>query len=133
MSASVTLTGEERLAFAGLVRWLVRLDGKFTEEEAAAIDAVAEDIFGNVEVGGGPYRPAPEDRPADPAAIWSLLDQAGEELEEPHVRRLAEGVTRQAAREVIYGALYEIAASDVIAKQEWPFFEWLEQEWGIEG
>lgn len=129
---STALTSEELLAFAGLVRWLVRLDGQFSEDEEAAIEEVAVDLFS----GGateGPYRGAAETaNAAAPEAIWDLIERAGELLpDEEALRRLARGVTRQEARERIYGALYVVASSDVISKQEWPFLEWLEKEWGV--
>lgn len=133
---SERLTNEELAAFAGIVRCLVRLDGKFTEAEAAAIDDVANDLLASAP-GNAPYREEPEDTRKrgvqSSAELWALIDRAGEDLEDDAaVRRLAVGVTRPEARELIYEALFAVAASDVIEKEEWPLLDWLAKEWKIQ-
>ena len=84
---------------------------------------------------GGPYRAqAIEDEEAKPdaPALWDLIERSQESLpDEDAIRAAAKAVTRQEARDAIYGALFEVAASDVIEKSEWPILEWLEQEWNV--
>jgi len=136
------LTSDELLVFAGLARWLVRLDGTFSPEERTAIDEVAKDLLeaGGGDAAGGPYRAQQVGRPAgeaaaavDPEPIWALIERAGETLsDEPSLRKAAGGITRPEAREAIYDALFHIAASDVVSKPEWPFFDWLTELWEID-
>jgi hypothetical protein len=128
-----SLTHEELAVFAGLVRWLVRLDGRLTDPEIAAIEEVWPDLAsaGPTET---PYRASAETKTSASVisiAIWDLIEHVGSQ-DESDIRRAALGVTSQPVREAIYEALYVVAASDVIAKQEWPFFEWLSKEWNIE-
>jgi hypothetical protein len=122
----------EQLAFAGLARVLVRADGTFSSEEAAALEQVARDILGPAATPASPYREAstPE---GDPDAIWALVDRSASELpDEEAVRIAARRVTRREAREAIFGALLEIASSDVISSEEWPVLDWLAGEWAVE-
>jgi hypothetical protein len=126
---NVVLTQEERQVFAALARVLVRIDGQLSRAERRALETVTGQLL-TAMPSEGPYRemPAPAP-PADPAAVWALLERA--ELEDDEaVRRAARTVTREPAREIIYEALHEIAAIDAIAKPEWGVLEWLAKEWG---
>ncbi|MBX3230726.1 MAG: TerB family tellurite resistance protein [Labilithrix sp.] len=128
---NVTLSPEEQFAFAALARVLVRLDGRFSEEEEQAIEAVAAELFATTTV-AGPYRSMPEADAADGSAVWDLIERAAETVpDDDALKAIAAGVTRPAAREAIYEAIYAVAASDVVAKEEWPMLEWLAAEWGI--
>lgn len=130
---TATLTEEELLAFAGLARLLVQADGNFTEDERAALEDVSAELFGVTDMGSGPYREGPVvAQPPKNDAVWALLQRAQLLLpDEPSVRTAALGVTRQHARETIFGALYTVAAADVIDKSEWPLLDWLTSEWNI--
>jgi hypothetical protein len=129
------LTDAELLVFGALARRLVGADGQLSAEEAAALEDVGSELLARTGAPVlGPYRSgpaAPTDAP-DPERVADLLERAAEALpDEEAVLRAAREVTRQAARETVFGALYAIAASDVIAKAEWPILEWLEREWDV--
>jgi uncharacterized tellurite resistance protein B-like protein len=128
----VRLQDHEQLAFAGLARLLIRADGTFSSEESAALEAVALDLLGAPGPADSPYRsPAPEE--VNPDAIWDLLDRALRELpEDESVKKAALAVIRPEARAAIFGALFEIASSDVIALEEWPLLDWLSAEWAVQ-
>jgi hypothetical protein len=133
------LTPGELLAFAGLARLVIQADGRFTQDEQVALEAASAELFTEPPaVEGGPYRTqaSGEDEEAatkpDPELLWSLIERSQAALpDEDAVRRAAKAVTRQEAREAIFGVLYEVAASDVITKSEWPLVEWLASEWNI--
>lgn len=128
------LTPDELLAFGGLARALVRADGQFTEEEAIALEEASADLFRSTTLTGGTYRTPPTtDHDGDSAAVFELLERASVALpDDDAIRRAAKQVTRQFARELIFGILYEVAASDVISKSEWPLLDWLSKEWGVD-
>jgi hypothetical protein len=131
-SFRVRLQDHEQLAFAGLARLLIRADGTFSTEEAGALEEVALDLLGAPGAADSPYRACkPEE--VNPDAIWELIDRAASELpEDESVKKAALAVTRPEARTAIYGALFEIASSDVIALEEWPLLDWLAEEWAVE-
>jgi uncharacterized tellurite resistance protein B-like protein len=131
MSAEPALQPHELLAFAGLARVLIRADGTFSAEEAAALEQVAEEFFA-AKSGDAPYRQEAQTMP-DPDAIWNLLDRAASELgDEEAVKRAAQAVQRPEARGAIYDALFHIASSDVVSGDEWPILDWLAAEWAVE-
>jgi len=131
MSAGRALQPHELLAFAGLARVLIRADGTFSAEEAAALEQVAEDLFAP-KSDETPYRQDGQTIP-DPDAIWTLLDRAATELrDEAAVKTAAQAVVRPEARGAIYDALFHIASSDVVTSEEWPILDWLAVEWAIE-
>jgi uncharacterized tellurite resistance protein B-like protein len=128
----IGLRPHEQLAFAGLARLLIRADGTFTSEEAAALQRVASGLLSTPGQALSPYRQAPEPT-VDTDAIWELLDRASVELpDNPSVEQAALGVVRPEARTAIYEALYEIAASDVVTGDEWPLLDWLAETWVVE-
>jgi hypothetical protein len=128
-----TLTPDELLAFGGLARCLVRADGQFTEEEQTALEGASAELFRRTTPRGGAYRTQRVEQEGDRGAIFEVLQRAALALpDEDAVRRAAAGVTRPAARHLIYAVLRDVAASDVIATSEWPLLEWLSQTWGID-
>ena len=131
MSAELALQPHELLAFAGLARVLIRADGTFSAEEAAALEQVAEDLLAP-KSSDSPYRQEGQSA-VDPDAIWNLLDRAATELrDEEAVKRAAQAVVRPGAREAIYDALFHIASSDVVTGDEWPILDWVAAEWAVE-
>jgi hypothetical protein len=131
MSAESALQPHELLAFAGLARVLIRADGTFSAEEAAALEQVAEDLLAP-KAAESPYRQEGQP-PADPDAIWNLLDRAATELrDEEAVKQAAQAVVRPEARGAIYDALFHIASSDVVTGDEWPILDWLAAAWAVE-
>jgi uncharacterized tellurite resistance protein B-like protein len=96
----VTGLGEnELLTLAGLLRLLVRLDGMASAAELAAIDALA------VELGRERFN--------------ALIRRAANELpRDEDVEQAALRIDNPDARELIFTALFEIAAADSILQQE---------------
>lgn len=140
VTATPTLTDAEKLALAGLLRIAIRLDGRVTPEERSTLDAIADELFAvpsEQKFTGNPFRSAltdPEhpggDAPAQ--ALGALMERAAKEFpDDEAVRGAARAVTRQEAREILYGAVFSIAASDTISNAEWSLLRWLESEWNI--
>jgi hypothetical protein len=107
------LKGDERTALVGLVREVVMSDGNLSEDE---IDEVAEivDAFG--EEGYQAALEAFEARFSD----------------EDSFRRFLATITRQEARELIYGTVLQGAAADAIEGGESELLSWLADTWKIE-
>lgn len=106
------LTREEQLAFLGLLRILVRMDGEFSREEAQAMHAVAK------RVGSASFWR----NMAESQAIYSSPDQ---------VFSAARGVDRDEVRRFVYDCLHEVAAVDGIDPSEAQMLTWLRHEWGL--
>jgi len=131
---SAHLTDAELLAFGGLVRLLVRLDGQITLEERQAIEQIGPEMSASPTPIDAPYRDNPrrEDDGAD--RFWNMMDEAARAFpDDDSVRQAALGVTRQEARQDIYVALYELAACDTISKPEWSLLDWLSSAWDVRG
>ncbi len=131
-SNKIALEAHEKLALAGLIRFLVQADGRYSPEEFSALTPIVEGLLCSKPGGaaGDPYR----DDEAEPDAKegWDLLDRAAEELDDREaMEAAARAVVRPAARELIYATLFELAAADTITAEEWPVLEWLQKEWGI--
>lgn len=107
------LNADERIALVGLVREVVMADSQVSEDE---IDEVAEivDAFG--EEG---YQAAVEAFDARFA-------------DEESFRRFLATITRQEARELIYGTVLQGAAADAIEGGESELLSWLADVWKIE-
>ncbi len=130
------LTGPEARALAGLLRALIRKDGRFTEGEREALSRVADSV---ALVEEGALATESSRGSAEPAEVlgeerlYELLDRAGAELsDEAAVRAEALRVTRPAAREAIHAVLFEVAASDVISGGESTLLDWLAEQWELE-
>ena len=101
-----------QLALAALLRLLVRLDGRFSEEEQHAIEDVALE-FGE-------------------KRFWQTMDEVGRNLpDEKSIREAAVRVVDPAAREAIYQAVLHVARSDSIQIPEQGLLEWLRETWEI--
>ena len=107
------LNADERVALVGLVREVVLADSKISEDE---IDEVAEivDAFG--EEG---YE----------AAVDGFDARFSDE---ESFRRFLATITRQEARELIYGTVLQGAAADAIEGGESELLSWLADVWKIE-
>jgi hypothetical protein len=100
------LTDEEALAFAALVRALVRSDGEVTELEREVLADIA------VEFG--------EDR------FWDWMERAGEQIEgREAIEAAARKVESMSARELIFAALGDLAMADSIGQAEAEVLDWL--------
>lgn len=107
------LSDDEQLALAALLRLLVRLDGEFSEAEQEALEDIALDL--------GEKR------------FWQVMEEAAHRAsDEDGVRRVALGVSRLSARELIYGLLLDVAQSDVIQGRETSLLDWLKREWKLD-
>ena len=105
------LEKQERLALAGLVRLIVRMDGQFSADEVAAVAALAR------EVGATDF--------------WSQMAQA-QTIEMDELGDLIEEV-RPKVREWMYGVLTALAAVDGIEEAESDLLSWLEDTWEMNG
>jgi len=131
-SMSTHLTDLELLAFGGLVRLLVRLDGQITAEERQAIEQIGPEMSASPPQLDAPYRDGPSEEDDRVDRFWNMMDQAAKVFpDDEAVRQAALGVTRQEARQDIYDALYELAACDTISKPEWSLLDWLTSNWEI--
>ena len=102
----------EKLAFAGLVRLVVRSDGEFTAQEVVALTTVAKAVGS--------------------AAFWTTMRHAQERLETADdVMQAVEQVTRPEVRRWIYTILHGIAKSDGIDRQEGEILHWLISAWDL--
>jgi hypothetical protein len=116
------LNEKEKLALVGLMRFVVRLDGRATPEEMAAVERTLRDAYAS-QVGDG----------AEAAAqIAALEARADRELrDDDAIRRAAMSVSRPEAREVIFAAVADLAAVDGINMQEGWLLDWLANEWEL--
>jgi hypothetical protein len=132
------LSENEQLAFAGLVRALVRLEGGFSAAERKAIEDVGAELF-LAHPGHVPYRSAPADDTIDDMerklaveALWAALDRAGQTFDgDEAIKQAALGVTDPAARAAIADALVAIASADSIDDGEQSLLDWVNTAWAL--
>ena len=106
------LSPEERRAFVGLVRLMVRIDGEFSAQEVQALTLLARDV-GSLE-------------------FWTEMRNAQEVLASADdVVRAVEEVNRQPVCEWMYGALMGLAAVDGIDVAESDLLGWLGTTWNL--
>jgi hypothetical protein len=107
------LNGDERIALVGLVREVVLADAQISEDErdevAEIVDAFGEDGY--------------------QAAVDSF---DGRFSDEESFRRFLTTISRQDARELIYGTVLQGAAADAIEGGESELLSWLADVWKIE-
>lgn len=106
------LSRDEQLAFLGLVRILVRLDGEFSPEEASVMHVIAK------RVGSTLFWKAM----AEAQAVFGSADQ---------VFAAARTLQRDEVRSFVYDCLVEIASVDGIDPSETQMLSWLGHEWGL--
>ena len=106
------LTAEERVALVALLEVVIESNGRVSEDEADRIDAVVGAI------GEDAYRQAAAE-----------VDRrfAGEE----ELRAFLPAITRQDARDLIYGTALEAATSDTVDAHESHLLDWLAAVWQI--
>jgi hypothetical protein len=103
----------EQLVLAGLLRLLVRLDGRFSDEEQETLEDIAID-FGE-------------------KTFWQLMDEAGRQLpDETAIRVAAEAVRSSDARELIYKLVLSVAQSDCIQGREQTLLDFLRDTWKLD-
>jgi len=107
------LNGDERTALVGLVREVVMADGNVSEDEMDEVGEIV-DAFG--EQG---YQ----------AALDSFEARFSDE---ESFRKFLSGISRQEARDLIYGTVLQGAAADAIEGGESELLSWLANTWKIE-
>jgi hypothetical protein len=107
------LTAEERVALVALLELVIESNARVSEGEADRLDAVVAAI------GEDAYRRAATE-----------VDRRFHD--EQDVRAFVPAVTRQAARELIYGTLFEAAITDAVDSHESDLLAWLAEAWRIE-
>jgi hypothetical protein len=107
------LPASDQLALAGMLRLLVRLDGKFSAEEQEAL----EDI--SIEFGQQTF--------------WHLMDEAGRKLADDAAIREAALAVTEPARALVYDCLLRVAQSDTIQVRELALLDFLREKWNLEG
>src|ERR1041384_2002353 len=106
-------TADEKLALVVLLKRFVSEDGDVSSEEVDVIGVVAAAL------GEEEYRRLVDDADA------RLQDDAA-------VRAFLESITRQEARDTIYGLAFEAAASEALQDIETDMLDWLAKTWSIQ-
>jgi len=107
------LNDNERLALVALIEAILESDAAVSDAELDQLDAVVD------EIGDELYE--------DTAEAVSERFQSEESL-----REFLPEITRQDARELIYGTVLETALSDSLDSHEGGLLGWLAQIWGID-
>jgi hypothetical protein len=107
------LNRDEQIALAGLLEFVVLASGHVTEDEQYEINTIVEAL------GEDKYRAAVQE-----------VDQRFKD--EQAMRTFLNTITRQEAREIIYGTVMEAAMADSVEGRESALLEWLATEWKIE-
>jgi len=107
------LEDHEQLAFGGLIRVLIRLDGSFSEEEEAHLERLAEEL-GTTE------------------QLWRLISRSAQEHKnDDAIRESAKQVERPGARRLIRDALEKVAMAETIEPAEQELLDWLDTTWQL--
>lgn len=119
----MALSEAEEVALVGLLRMLVKSDGRGSSEESAAYEKALTDCLGRKE----------EDASKFEVRLKALEAKVDKELpNDEAVRKAAVGVKGKDARDTIFAALADVAAADAIVSAEASLLEWLAAEWKIE-
>jgi len=106
------LDAAERLAFGAVLHAVIAVDGSYSPDEHQVLTDLAQRL--------------------GPDLFWATLEHAGETVEDAaHAKRLAEEVTREVAREVIFYAAYEASQADTISSAEMKLLEELAAMWDL--
>ena len=107
------LSPNDQLALAALLRLLVRLDGKFSDEEQGELEEIAL-VYGE-------------------KTFWQMMDEAGRKLpDEESIKKQASSVTDPAARELIFACILGVARADSVQGKERGLLDWLRAEWQLD-
>jgi aminopeptidase N len=107
------LNADEKVALAALLEFVVLASGTVTEDEEREIDALVE------ELGEDTYRKAMEE-----------VDRRFQD--EESVKTFLKTITRQEARDLIYGTVIEAAMTDRVEGHESKMLEWVANEWKVQ-
>jgi uncharacterized tellurite resistance protein B-like protein len=101
------------MAFVGLVRVMVRADGRMTDEEMDALSQLAAEV--------------------GPRAFWEAMRSAQESLPHPEdVYQAAAQIQRPAVRAWVHSVLLGISVSDGMDDTEATMLDRVLELWGIE-
>jgi hypothetical protein len=129
---TVSLSHEELVALAGLVRLTIEADERLDPEEVRAVRSVATAVTTGDADDVGAYRTVARVAPLGEEAWAAIWQEAVTTLRsEADVKAAASRILRNEAREAIYVIVSEVAAADTIAGAEWELLEWLEETWGV--
>ncbi len=106
------LNKEERLALIGWSKLIIRADKEFSDEEADELKKLAQ------EMGTALFKEAV----AEAKETLKTIDD---------LKALAEKITSQEARELIFSVLYDIAVPGTIVDEEAKVLQWLAKTWGV--
>lgn len=106
------LNPDEQIAFAGLIRLMIRMDGELSPGEVKAVSSLAKDI-------GAPN-------------LWMLMTDT-RALESNEVSRRVAAIDSRPVREWMYGVLVGLAAVDGIDPSETTLLDWLREVWELGG
>jgi len=106
------LTRDEQHLLGGLVRLVIRSDGRFTEAEEQLVDSLGE------EMGDGR------------GAIWKLISASSQRYPmDDEVREALPEVTRPEARKVLLRVMERVAASDGVSAPEQALLDAVRSAW----
>lgn len=129
------LSRSELIALAGLLRAVIRIDGRFSEAERDALAQVAQMVAEEREGarrGGDTYRESNPLEPIGEDRLFAILEEAGTTLaDDAAIRAAALAVTRPEARSAIHAAVTFVANVDVAARRELALLDWLAREWDL--
>jgi len=106
------LTEIERIALAGLVRLMVRMDGEFSPQEVKAVSSLAREVGAT--------------------SFWSLMNEV-QTLEMDELAQVIGEVKRDEVRDWMYGVLVGLAAVDGLDESESELLDWLMEAWSMTG
>jgi hypothetical protein len=107
------LTREERVALAALLELVIASDAAVSDDEANQVSHVVGAL--------------------GDAAYAEAADEAAERFrDEADLKAFLPSITRQEARELIYGTVLEAALPDAMGAHESAMLNWLGKAWGIE-
>jgi uncharacterized tellurite resistance protein B-like protein len=106
------LTSEERVALAALLERVVESNATVSDDEVKEV----EDVVAAV----------------GELAYAEAADKAAERFhDEAELKAFLPSITRQEARELIYGALLQAALPDAMGAHESAILNWLGKAWGV--
>jgi hypothetical protein len=106
------LDTDERTALVALVEYMVEANSHVTDEEVERIDSIVEGL------GSAVYR----------ATVQEVTDRFSDE---GSLKAFLATISREPAREMIYGTTLSVAMCDAMRPEERDLLLWLAKEWGI--
>lgn len=106
------LTREERVALAALLELVVESNATVSDDELKKVKHVVDTV-------------------GDLAYAEAADEAAARFRDEAELKAFLPSITRQEAREVIYGAVLEAALPDAMGAHESAMLNWLGKAWGV--